>query len=83
MRINPGHHKPFGSFVLPLDSLFLRMKLVGDWGEDACLGGDKEGLLLSGLSPCDGDKDGLLESSTLLLTASVLMFGSSFRPLPG
>lgn len=81
-----GSFIPLGSLPLPLDSLFftLRMNPGGKCGDEESLGEDKEGLpLLSTLSPCDGDKDGLLESSGLLLDPSPVSPGSSFCPFPG
>lgn len=52
--------------LFPFDSLFLTlcMNPEGECGDEVSFGREKEGLpLLSTLSPCDSDKDGLLESS--------------------
>ena len=62
----------------------LRMNPEGECGDKASLGEDKEGLpLLSTLSPSDGDKDGLLESSALPLEPSLVSPESSLCPFPG
>lgn len=77
---------PLSSFPLPLDSLFLTLRInpEGECGDKVSFGEDKEGLpLLSILSTSDGDKDGLLESSALLLHPSLVSPGSSFCPFPG
>lgn len=77
---------PLSSFPLPLDSPFfaLRINLEEECGDEVSFGEDKEGLpLLSTLSPSDGDKDGLLESSALLLHPSLLSPGPSFCPVTG
>lgn len=77
---------PLSSFPLPLDSPFLALRInpEGECGDKVSFGEDKEGLpLLSTLSPSEGDKDGLLESSALLLHPSLLSPGTSFCPVPG
>lgn len=77
---------PLSSLPLPLDSLFLtlRMNPEGECGDVLSFGEDKEGLpLLSTLSPSDGDKDGLLESSAVLRDPSLVSSKSSFCPFPG
>lgn len=81
-----GSGIPLLSLLLPLDSLFLTLcaSPEGECGDEVSFGGDKDGLpVLSTLSPCDGDKEGLLESSDLLLDASLATHGSSFCALPG
>lgn len=73
---------PLSSLPLPLDSLFLTLcaNPEGECDEDVSFGGDKEGLpVISTLSPCDGDKDGLLESSALLLDPSLAIQAGSGR----
>lgn len=79
-----GSFIPLSSLPLPLDSLFftLRMNPEGECGDEVSFGEDKE-QLLSMLPPCDGDKDGLLESSGLLLDPSLVSSGSSFCSFPG
>lgn len=77
---------PLESLILPLDSLFFALRVIpeGDCGDELCFWGDKEELsMLSTLSPCDGDRDGLLECSPLLLEPSLVSPGSSFCPFPG
>lgn len=62
----------------------LRADPEGECNDKVSFGGDKEGLpLLSMLSPSDGDKEGLLESSALLLDPSLVSAGLSFCTFPG
>lgn len=81
-----GSYIPLSSLPLPFDSLFLTLRRnpEGECGEEESFGGEREGLPpLSTLSLWDGDKEGLLESSALLLDLSLGSTGSSFCPFPG
>lgn len=70
---------PFDPLLFPFDSLFLALRMKPE-GDEASF---TEGGLpqLSMLSPCDGERDGLLDISALLWDASLEETGSSLCPL--
>lgn len=76
-------YRPLTSLPLPLDSLFFALRVNPELAcGDMASFGDARGLpLLSILSPSEAD--GLLESSALPRSPSLVSPGSSFCPFPG
>lgn len=73
---------PLTSLPLPLDSLFFALRIIPELecGDMASFGDARGLLLLSIFSPSEAD--GLLESSALPRSPSLVSPGSSFCPFP-